>query len=257
VDASSSAGRRPWRAKRVRLLLVEDSPRLQRSLATGLRKEGYAVDVAGDGSNGLWYATHHVYDVIVLDLMLPGIDGLTLLKKLRDSGAAHADAHVLILTARDAVADRVAGLRAGADDYLVKPFAFEELLARVQALTRRQHRMKNPVLRVDDLRVDTSAKTATRGGRSIDLSSREFALLELLALRQGEVISRPEIEAHLYDENAEPMSNVIDAAVYSLRKKIDTPGRPSLIQTRRGIGYVMGANDASAATTLARSEEAR
>src|SRR4051812_35802321 len=148
----------------MRLLLVEDSARLQRSLATGLRKEGYAVDVAGDGNVGLWYATNHDYDAIILDLMLPGMDGLTLLRTLRASGAAGADAHVLVLTARDAVTDRVGGLRAGADDYLVKPFAFEELLARVQALTRRRHHAKNPVLRIDDLCIDTTAKTVSRGG---------------------------------------------------------------------------------------------
>ena len=149
---------RPTIGTRVRLLLVEDSERLQRSLATGLRKEGYAVDIAGDGREGLWYATHHVYDVIILDLMLPQLDGLSVLKQLRETGGEYGAAHVLVLTAKDTVADRVTGLRAGADDYLVKPFAFDELLARVQALTRRRHGTKTPTILVDNLRIDTIAR---------------------------------------------------------------------------------------------------
>jgi DNA-binding response OmpR family regulator len=223
----------------VRVLLVEDSERLQRSIATGLKKEGYAVDVAGDGVNGLWHATHHDYDVIVLDLMLPGLDGISLLHKLRESPDGHKDAHVLVLTAKDTVDDRVAGLRAGADDYLVKPFAFEELLARIEALMRRRHHAKNPILTVGDLHIDTTARRVTRDGREIELSAREFALLHFLALRQGEVVSRTQIEEHLYDDQAELMSNVIDAAIYLLRKKIDVPGGSSMIQTRRGMGYVL------------------
>jgi DNA-binding response OmpR family regulator len=222
----------------MRVLLIEDSERLQRSVATGLRKAGYAVDVSGDGNEGLWYARSNAYDVIVLDLMLPGLDGLTLLRRLRQSGR---DAHVLILTAKDTVEDRVVGLRAGADDYLIKPFAFDELLARVQALARRQHWVKNPQVTIGGLRIDTSARTVWRGERQIELSAREYAVLEYLLLRQGQVVTRPEIEQHVYDERAELMSNVVDAAVYSLRKKIDVPGEPSLIQTRRGIGYVMQA----------------
>jgi DNA-binding response OmpR family regulator len=221
------------------LLLVEDSVRLQRSLSTGLRKEGYAVDVTGDGAEGLWYATRNPYDAIVLDVMLPTLDGLTLLRRLRASGGQGADAHVLLLTAKDTVEDRVTGLRSGADDYLVKPFAFDELLARIEALTRRRHNAKNPVIAVDDLWIDTAARTVTRGGRAIELAAREYALLQFLALRQGQVVSRSQIEAHLHDERSELMSNVIDAAVYALRKKIDAPGRPSLIQTRRGMGYVL------------------
>jgi DNA-binding response OmpR family regulator len=224
----------------LRVLLVEDSQRLQRSLSTGLRKEGYAVDAVGDGAEGFWYATHHAYDVIILDLMLPSLDGLSILKKLRNCGDDRAAAaHVLVLTAKDAVNDRVAGLKAGADDYLVKPFAFDELLARLEALTRRRHQLKNPTLCIDDLIIDTAARTVRRGADVIELSAREFALLHFFALRQGQVINRSEIESHLYDENAELMSNVIDAAVYSLRKKIDVPGRSSLIQTRRGMGYVL------------------
>jgi DNA-binding response OmpR family regulator len=229
----------------VRVLLVEDSQRLQRSLATGLRKEGYAVDAVGDGGEGFWYATHHAYDVIILDLMLPTLDGISILKKLRSSGGEQSDAHVLVLTAKDGVNDRVAGLRAGADDYLVKPFAFDELLARLEALTRRRHHQKNPQLCIDDLTIDTAARSVRRGAQTIELSAREFALLHFFALRQGQVINRAEIEAHLYDENAELMSNVIDAAVYSLRKKIDVPGRASLIQTRRGMGYALQGSGAA------------
>ena len=223
----------------MRLLLVEDSPRLQRSLSTGLRREGYAVDVTGDGGEGLWCATHHPYDVIILDIMLPTMDGLEVLRKLRRSAGDAGGAHVLLLTAKDTVDDRVTGLRAGADDYLVKPFAFDELLARVEALVRRRHHAKNPTLVVDDLEIDTASRKVARGGREIELAAREYSLLQFLALRRGQVISRTEIESHLYDEQSERMSNVIDAAVYSLRKKIDVPGRPSLIQTRRGLGYVL------------------
>ena len=226
----------------MRILLAEDSQRLQRALSTGLRREGCAVDIAGDGQSALWHATHHPYDVIILDLMLPGIDGLEVLRQLREAGPDKGgDANVLVLTAKDTVADRVSGLRAGADDYLIKPFAFEELLARIQSLVRRRHNVKKPVISIDDLAIDTAARRVTRGGQEIELAAREYSLLEFLALRAGQVVSRSEIESHLYDEQADLMSNVIDAAVYALRKKIDAPGKPSLIQTRRGMGYMLQA----------------
>lgn len=224
----------------MRLLLVEDSPRLSEAVSTGLRKSGYAVDVANDGPTGLWQAQSHDYDAIVLDLMLPGLDGLTLLDRLRNSGK---QTHVLILTARDAVEERVKGLRAGADDYLVKPFAFDELLARVEALIRRKHVVKSTSLRVRELVVDTAARTVSRDGVVLDLPSRQYALFEYLLLRRGTVVSRSEIESHLYDSLAEPMSNVVDATVYALRKRIDVPGKTSLIQTRRGMGYIMVSDD--------------
>lgn len=237
----------------MRILLAEDSQRLQRALSTGLRREGCAVDLAGDGNSALWHATHHPYDVIILDLMLPGMDGLEVLRRLREAGGENgADTNVLVLTARDSVSDRVTGLRAGADDYLVKPFAFEELLARIQALVRRRHNVRNPTITIDDLSIDTAARKVTRGGQEIELAAREYALLEFLALRSGQVVSRSEIESHLYDEQADLMSNVIDAAVYALRKKIDAPGRPSFIQTRRGMGYMLqsptGGNSAAVAS---------
>jgi DNA-binding response OmpR family regulator len=190
----------------------------------------------------------------VLDLMLPNVDGLSVLKQLREGGGEAADAHVLVLTARDTIADRVTGLRAGADDYLVKPFAFEELLARIEALVRRRHGAKNPKLVVADLVIDSASRSVNRAGRTIELSAREYRLLEFLAMRQGQIVSRSEIEAHLYDEQAEIMSNVIDAAVYSLRKKIDDPGQPSLIQTRRGLGYTLSAPSAASAAPLADAE---
>jgi DNA-binding response OmpR family regulator len=222
----------------VRLLYVEDSLRLQRSVGTGLRRAGHALDLAGDGEEGLWFAASNDYDVVILDLMLPRLDGWTFLRRLREQGRT---THVLVLTARDAVEDRVRGLREGADDYLVKPFAFEELLARVEALARRRHGVKRPRILVGDLEIDLAARTAGRGGRSIPLTRREYALLEHLALRPGEVLSRSDIEAHLYDDRADPMSNVVDAAVCALRRKIDRPGEASLIQTRRGMGYVLAA----------------
>lgn len=220
----------------MRVLLVEDSDRLRQSVGTGLRRAGYAVDLSADGEEGLWYALGHEYDVIVLDLMLPKLDGLSLLRRLREAGK---ETHVLILTARDTVEDRVLGLRSGSDDYLVKPFAFDELLARVEALARRTHGIKQPVIRVAGLEIDPAAREVRREGNVIDLPPREFALLEYLAARRGRVVTRAEIESHVYDERSEPMSNVVDASIYALRKKIDRPGEPSLIHTRRGMGYVL------------------
>ncbi|MCX7016590.1 MAG: response regulator transcription factor [Candidatus Sumerlaeota bacterium] len=220
----------------MRLLLIEDSKRLQTALAVGLRRSGWAVDVCGDGEEGLWLAESNEYDVIVLDLMLPKIDGLTVLQRLRAQGR---NTHILILTAKDTVEDRVRGLQLGADDYLIKPFAFAELLARTQALARRAYGVKRPRLAIGDLVLDTAARTVVRAGAAIPLAPREYALLELLARRRGEVVSRTEIEEHIYDERAQPMSNVVDAAVYALRRKIGRPGASSLIQTRRGMGYIL------------------
>jgi DNA-binding response OmpR family regulator len=226
----------------MRLLVVEDSVRLQRSLSGALRKTGYVVDVAGDGEEALWLAGSHDYDVIVLDIMLPKRDGLSVLAELRRRGQA---VHVLLLTARDTVLDRVTGLQAGADDYLVKPFALEELLARVQALGRRAYGTKQPRLLVGPLEIDTLARVARRAGQPVDLTAREYLLLEYLARRRGEVVSRADIEAHLYDDQVDPMSNVVDSAVCTLRKKIAAAGDPPLIHTRRGLGYVL--DDAPAA----------
>jgi DNA-binding response OmpR family regulator len=224
----------------LRLLLVEDSKRLRTHLRKGLRGEGYAVDVAGDGEQGLWLAEINDYDVIILDLMLPKLDGLGLLRSLRAQGRK---THVLILTAKDAVEDRVAGLEQGADDYLVKPFAFDELLARIQALVRRSYGAKSPAIAIGDLSLDTARRVVMRAGHELPLKPREYSLLHFLAMRRGEVVSRTEIERHIYDELVEPMSNVVDSAICQLRKKIDIKGRPSLIQTRRGMGYLLRGPD--------------
>ena len=218
------------------LLLIEDSPRLQASLGRGLRKAGYVVDVRGDGNDGLWLAQSNRYDVIILDLMLPGLEGLSLLRRLR---AEQNATHVLILTAKDTVEDRVTGLQTGADDYLIKPFAFEELLARVQALCRRSYQRKNPKIDIGDLEIDTAARVVRRKGKPIELTPREFMLLEYLAFRRGHIVSRTEIETHIYSDSAEVMSNVIDSAVCILRKKITPSGAKPLIHTRRGMGYVL------------------
>jgi DNA-binding response OmpR family regulator len=221
----------------MRVLFVEDSKILQRSVTTALRKSGYAVDVTGDGNEGLWYAQSHPYDVIILDRLLPGLDGLTILQRLRQQGQT---TQVLLLTAKDTVEDRVCGLRTGADDYLIKPFALDELLARVQALCRRHYLKKAPRLCVKDLEIDTAARKVSRCGRHIELTSREYRLLEYLASRPGEVVSRTDIWAHVYDEHTEPMSNTVDSAICILRKKIEPPGTTALLHTRRGMGYVLG-----------------
>jgi DNA-binding response OmpR family regulator len=220
----------------MRVLLIEDSERLRTSLVRGLTAAGLAVDAAGNGEDGLWQAETITYDVIILDLMLPGLDGLSVLRRLRAKGQS---THVLILTARDSVEDRVRGLQTGADDYLVKPFAFDELLARVQALCRRGYQRKDPLLAIGDLQINTTARQVTRQGQLIELTPREFMLLEYLALRHGEVISRTEIEAHIYSDTDNLMSNVVDSAICSLRKKISPPGTGQLIHTRRGMGYVL------------------
>jgi DNA-binding response OmpR family regulator len=219
----------------MRLLFVEDSERLQRSVGTGLKKAGYAVDITGDGEEGLWFAEAHNYDVIILDLMLPKLDGLSLLGKLRKQGK---QTHILILTAKDRVEDKVLGLQQGADDYMVKPFSFDELLARIHALCRRAYKKKDSRIHLDDFELDTASRTVSRSGRSIALTPREYMLLEYLVGRKGEVVTRSEIEEHIYDEAADPNSNVVDSAVCALRKKITPAGSTSLIHTRRGMGYV-------------------
>ncbi len=229
----------------MRLLLVEDSLRLQRSVASALRRSGYAVDTAEDGEQGLWLIESNPYDAIILDIMLPKLDGLAVLRRMRESGRKD---HVLLLTARDTVADRVEGLRRGADDYLVKPFALEELLARVEALCRRAYGDKDPVLKVGGLRIDTRARQAKWENHPVELTAREYNLLEFLARRRGEVVSRREIEEHIYDGDVDPMSNVIDSAICVLRRKLAVGEAPPLIHTRRGQGYVLEESSASEGT---------
>ena len=220
----------------MKILLVEDSRRLQKAIVTGLKKSGYAVDATGDGEEGLWFAESNDYDVIILDVMLPNLDGLSILSRLREK---EKDVFVLMLTARDTLEDKLAGLKLGADDYLVKPFAFEELLARIQALIRRKYGAKKKSIIIKDLEIDLSSRIVLKNGIMINLLPREYALLEFLALNKGALVTRTQIEQHIYDEQVAPISNVVDSAICSLRKKIDNPEEPSLIITRRGMGYII------------------
>lgn len=221
----------------MRILLIEDYLPLQKSLAKGLREADFAVDVSSDGQEGLWYAMSNDYDVIILDLMLPKLDGLSVLKQLR---AKNKDNHVLILTAKDTVEDRIKGLDLGADDYLVKPFAFDELLARIRALMRRRYEHKCPDIKVNDLHIDTVSHRVWLKNEEIILTSREYMLLEYLARRAGEVVSRTDIWEHIYEFNSEASSNVVDVYIGYLRKKIDKDAKSPLLRTVRGQGYILG-----------------
>jgi DNA-binding response OmpR family regulator len=220
----------------VRVLLIEDHKPLSRALKRGLEEEGFAVDLAEDGDEGDFKARSAVYDAIILDLMLPKKDGLTLLRDWRRDGMS---AHVLCLTAKDTTDDKVRGLDIGADDYLTKPFQLEELLARLRALIRRQHQVKDPIIRVHDLEIDTAARTVRRGGQSIHLTPREYALLEFLAFHRGKVVTRTMVWEHLYDEHDESTSNVVDVYIRYLRTKIDKGFDVPLILTRWGEGYLL------------------
>jgi DNA-binding response OmpR family regulator len=220
----------------MRVLLVEDHKPMVRALRKGLEEEGFAVDTATDGEEADYKATTANYDVIILDLMLPKIDGLSLLQKWRREGI---NTHVLVLTARGAIEDKVKGLDLGADDYLTKPFQWEELLARLRVLIRRGHQVKDPVLRVYDLEIDTAARTIKRAGQPIRLTPREYALLQFLAFHRGKVVTRSMIWEHLYDEHDENTSNVVDVYIRYLRTKIDKGFHPPLILTRWGEGYTL------------------
>jgi DNA-binding response OmpR family regulator len=220
----------------VRVLLVEDHKPLVRALRQGLEEEGFAVDVAHDGEEGDYKARTAEYDVIILDLMLPKVDGLALLQRWRREGVK---THVLVLTARGNLEDKVRGLDLGADDYLTKPFELDELLARLRALIRRGHQVKDPVLRLHDLEIDTAARTVRRAGQPIHLTPREYALLEFLAFHPGQVVTRSMIWEHLYDEHDESTSNVVDVYIRYLRSKIDKGFDPPLILTRWGEGYML------------------
>jgi len=218
----------------VRILVVEDERRLARAIGHGLEDHGFAVELAFDGDTGLWFAQEQEFDAIVLDLMLPGIDGVEVCRRIREAGVW---APVLMLTARDGVEDRVAGLDAGADDYLPKPFSFAELLARLRALVRRGAAERPTVLEVGDLRLDPATRQAWRGETEVHLSAKEFALLETFMRRPGQVLSRYQLLEHAWDYAYENRSNVVDVYVRYLRGKIDRPfGRDSL-ETVRGVGY--------------------
>ena len=215
---------------------MEDSRRLRTFICDALTQAGYVVEAVSHGEEGLWLARSNDYDAIILDLMLPKLDEISLLQQMRQEGR---DAHVLILTAKDMIEDRVHGLGVGADDYLVKPFALEGVLASAQTLVRRTYGIKSPFIDVGSLVIDTSNRSVARNGEPIDLAPREYSLLEFFVMRPGEVVSRTEIEHHIYDDITEPMSNVVDSSICRLRRKIDRPGEPSLIKTRRGMGYVL------------------
>jgi DNA-binding response OmpR family regulator len=226
----------------MRILLVEDEPDASRMLAKGLREHAYAVDLAADGDTAIYQTSITDYDAVVLDVMLPGASGLQVCDELRRRGSP---VPVLMLTARDAVEDRIAGLDAGADDYLAKPFDFGELLARLRAVIRRGARPPVPAtIVVRDLELNTASRQVQRGGRIVALTAREYALLEYLAHRAGAVVSRADIAEHVWDEHYDPLSNVIDVYVQRLRRKVDLPGQESLIRTRRGEGYQLRTADA-------------
>jgi DNA-binding response OmpR family regulator len=220
----------------MRILVVEDAKKLALAVKAGLEGEGYAVDVLLDGLSARRRLTARAegYDLVVLDVMLPGLDGMTLCRELRARGFTTP---VLMLTARDAVADRVAGLDSGADDYLVKPFALAELLARIRTLLRRPRQTLPAALRVGDLVLDPNARTVHRAEQPIDLTTKEFALLELFMRNAGRVLSRDEILAHAWDDEFDSFSNIIDVYMNRLRKKVDQEGQPSLFTTVRGVGY--------------------
>jgi two-component system copper resistance phosphate regulon response regulator CusR len=220
----------------MRILLVEDNAVIAASLAKGLREEAYAVDVARDGEAAIYQAAMNPYDAIVLDVMLPKRDGFAVCRELRQRGLA---VPVLMLTARDAVSDRIAGLDTGADDYLTKPFELGELLARLRALLRRGPALTPAVLRVGDLELDTHAQRVSRAGRPVPLTTREYALLEFLARNAGRIVGRAEISDHVWDDNYDPLSNLIESYINRLRRKLDLAGLPPLIHTRRGAGYVL------------------
>lgn len=220
----------------MRLLIVEDSARLRRTLVRALALSGHAVDEAADGREADGLVRHHDYDAIVLDLMLPGRSGFDILSDWRRRGVRTP---VIILTARHEVDDRVRGLALGADDYLAKPFAMEELEARLEAVVRRDRGRADSRLRIGALEIDLAGRSVHRDGEPVTLTAREFALLECLARRPGQVLSRAQIEGHLYNEADSPLSNAVDAAVYALRKKLCPPGSPQVIHTRRGLGYVL------------------
>ena len=234
----------------MRVLLVEDDSGIAHFVAKGLREQSYAVDVSANGEEALYQVAINTYDLVILDVMIPAPNGFAVCKELRRTGHRMP---VLMLTARDAVEDRVEGLDCGADDYLTKPFEFRELLARLRALLRRPSALQSPTLSVADLIVDTAGQAVSRGGRFISLTAKEYALVEFLARNAGRVVGRAEIAEHVWDEEFDPFSNLIEVYVNRVRRKIDTKGFKPLLHTRRGAGYVLSPD----ATPDGKSPEAR
>ena len=235
----------------MRVLLVEDDSRIARFVAKGLREQAYAVDVVGTGTDALFQAAVNTYDLVILDVMIPEPNGFTVCKELRISGQRMP---ILMLTARDAVEDRIEGLDHGADDYLTKPFEFRELLARLRALLRRPSALQPAQLQVADLIVDTGGQTVSRGGKTIPMTTKEYALVEFLARNAGRVVGRAEIAEHVWDEEFDPFSNLIEVYVNRLRRKIDTGRANPLLHTRRGAGYVLSLNESSSEEKRSRDD---
>jgi DNA-binding response OmpR family regulator len=227
----------------MRILLVEDEPRIANFVSKGLRENAFAVDVAETGEDALYQAEINTYDAIILDVMIPEKDGFEVCRELREKGS---QIPILMLTARDAVEDRIEGLDTGADDYLTKPFAFGELLARLRAILRRREKSLLPArITIDDLEIDTQSQRVRRGGREIQLTTKEFTVLEYLARNAGKVAGREELSEHCWDETYDPFSNTIEVFINRLRKKIDTEGKTPLLHTRRGAGYILGDSTAA------------
>lgn len=221
----------------MRLLLVEDDARIARFVAKGLREQAYAVDVSATGDDALYQAAINTYDLVILDVMIPGRDGFAVCRELRKSGQRMP---ILMLTARDAVEDRINGLDSGADDYLTKPFEFRELLARLRALLRRSGELRPAKIAVADLVLDTAAQSVSRNGQTVPLTAKEYALLEFLARNAGRVVGRAEIAEHVWDETFDPFSNLIEVYINRVRRKIDVDSAKPLLHTRRGAGYLLG-----------------
>jgi two-component system, OmpR family, copper resistance phosphate regulon response regulator CusR len=224
----------------MRILLAEDDPRISKFVAKGLREQSYAVDVSADGEAALYQADINTYDLFILDVMIPRVDGFAVCRKLRESGNRSP---ILMLTARDAVEDRISGLDSGADDYLIKPFSFPELLARLRALLRRPKDVRAAEIAIADLVLDPSGRRVFRANSPIIVTTKEYALLEYLARNEGRIVGREEIAEHVWDDSFDPFSNLIEVYVNRLRKKIDLPGMVSLLHTKRGAGYSLGAGD--------------
>ena len=220
----------------MKILLVEDSERLQRSLTSGLQKHGFTVDQAFDGEEALAYIAVNEYQAIILDLMLPKLDGLSLLSRLRNDGN---DCHVLILSANDQTEDRIRGLDLGADDYLVKPFSFDELVSRLRALNRRRCGVKQPVIEIDGVKIDSVARQVSFAETAVMLTPHEYRLLEFMAQRRGRVYSHDQLIDRLYDANSYVTRNAVEAHISALRKRLKAAGAPSLVKTRRGFGYLI------------------